>query len=243
MDATWRALADPTRRRLIELLRDGPRTTGELCRAFSTTRFAVMKHLAILERGGLVSVRREGRVRWNSLNVKELSAVSGRWAGPRTGPASSTAAGEAAVDRAVSEPGVGAPACQVFVDGVAWRVFDALTVNVSAWWGAPHLRSVEATNLVLDARPGGHFYEEWGHRQGALLGWVVAIRQDERLELAGPLCGESADSRLAMTLEAREGGTLLTVVSRGVPAAVVEDLFRVRLKAFVERGERTGIAR
>ncbi len=52
-DQLWRAVADPTRRRFIELLRDGPRTTGELCRSFSTTRFAVMKHLRVLERSGL----------------------------------------------------------------------------------------------------------------------------------------------------------------------------------------------
>src|SRR5512143_3906701 len=81
-DTVWRAVADPTRRRLVELLRDGPRTTGDLCRAFSTTRFAVMKHLAVLERCGVVKVRRSGRQRWNELDPEPLRMVEPRWPPP-----------------------------------------------------------------------------------------------------------------------------------------------------------------
>ena len=44
-DRVFKALADPTRRRILDLLRARPRTTGELCGSFGTTRFAVMKHL------------------------------------------------------------------------------------------------------------------------------------------------------------------------------------------------------
>ena len=68
-------------------------------------------------------------------------------------------------------------------------MFDALTQNVAAWWGVPHLRSADATNLVLEPQPGGRFVEEWGHRQGALRAVVTAIRQDEHLELTGTLPG------------------------------------------------------
>ena len=82
-ETLWRAVSDPTRRRLIELLRDGPRTTGELCRGFSTTRFAVMKHLAVLERSGVVKVSRSGRQRWNALDPEPLRALESRW--PRAG--------------------------------------------------------------------------------------------------------------------------------------------------------------
>lgn len=144
-----------------------------------------------------------------------------------------------------AEPGGAArqaAACQVFVDGVPWRVFDALTMNVAAWWGGRHMRSAEASNLVLEPQPGGRFYEEWGHRQGTLRGIVTAIRQDERLDLRGELFEEAATARMSIRLESREGGTLLTLSGDNLPADALEDLFRVRLKAFVERGIRSGIS-
>ncbi len=240
MDTTWRALADPTRRRLIELLRDGPRTTGELCAAFPTSRFAVMKHLRVLERGGLVDVRRDGRKRWNRLNPEHLQGIGGRWTAVAAGVAPRA---ESVMKTSESRPGLPATTLAVFVDAVPWKVFDALTVNVAAWWGPPHLRSADASNLVVEPQPGGRFYEEWGHRQGALRGIVGAIRQDERLELAGPIFDEAADSRVCFRLEPREGGTLLTVSAENVPPDSVDDLFRGRLKAFVEKGERRGVVR
>lgn len=239
VDSTWRAVADPTRRRLIELLRDGPRTTGELCQGFAMSRFAVMKHLRVLERGGLIAVRREGRKRWNSLNMEMLHQMSGRWAGsPEAAAVESRGAPMGQDDR---PPGVPPATAQLFVDAVPWKVFDALTVGIAAWWGPPHLRSADATNLVLEPQPGGRFYEEWGHRQGALRAIVTAIRQDERLELSGPIFQGPGDNRLVFRLEPREGGTLVTVSAERVPGEVLDDLFRVRLKAFVEKGTRTGL--
>jgi len=78
-DAVWKALADPSRRRLLDHLKEGPRTTGELAARFPVSRFAVMKHLAILERAGLIIVERQGRERWNSLNAVPLRQIYERW--------------------------------------------------------------------------------------------------------------------------------------------------------------------
>ncbi|MFM1558277.1 MAG: ArsR/SmtB family transcription factor [Roseibacillus sp.] len=66
------ALADPTRRVIVECLTTRPCTTGELVERFSTTlvRTAVMKHLDVLEEAGLIHIEREGRVRWNDLEPK-----------------------------------------------------------------------------------------------------------------------------------------------------------------------------
>ena len=75
----WKALADPTRRRLLDLLREGAQTTGELCGHFPVSRFAVMKHLAILEESGLVIVERQGRERWNYLNAVPIQQIYERW--------------------------------------------------------------------------------------------------------------------------------------------------------------------
>lgn len=79
LEAVWRALADPTRRKILDLLRHGPRTTNRLAAAFSVSRFAIMKHLRILERAGLVLVERRGRERWNHLNAVPLREIYDRW--------------------------------------------------------------------------------------------------------------------------------------------------------------------
>jgi len=78
----WRALADPSRRRILDLLRERSRTTGELCAGFELSRFAVMKHLGILERAGLVIVERRGRERFNHLNVVPIQQIYRRWIRP-----------------------------------------------------------------------------------------------------------------------------------------------------------------
>ena len=75
----WRAMADPTRRRILELLKEDARTTGDLCRQFELSRFAVMKHLGVLEQARLINVRRVGRERWNHLHAELLSEILGPW--------------------------------------------------------------------------------------------------------------------------------------------------------------------
>jgi hypothetical protein len=75
-DKVFRALASATRRRLLDRLRDGPRTTGELCAAFGDLdRCTVMQHLWVI-------VVRQGRQRWNHLNVLPIKHIHDRWIGP-----------------------------------------------------------------------------------------------------------------------------------------------------------------
>lgn len=80
LDKVFGALADPTRRRILDLLRDGGRTTGALAAAFpGLSRFGVMKHLRVLEEAGLVIAKREGRRRYNHLNAVPLRMMYERW--------------------------------------------------------------------------------------------------------------------------------------------------------------------
>ena len=81
-DPVWRALADPSRRAMLDLLRERPRTTGELAESFRFTRFAAMKHLRVLVDAGLVVVVRKGRVRWNHLNPVPIQQIYRRWIAP-----------------------------------------------------------------------------------------------------------------------------------------------------------------
>jgi len=79
-DAVWRALADPTRRELLDELAQEPRTTGDLVeRCPDLCRTAVMKHLDVLEAAGLLIVRRDGRVRWNHINAMPIQNIYDRW--------------------------------------------------------------------------------------------------------------------------------------------------------------------
>jgi DNA-binding transcriptional ArsR family regulator len=79
-DLVWKALSDPIRRRVLDLLAEAPRTTGELVDRFDALcRTAVMKHLDVLVRAELISVQRQGRTRWNYLNPTPLERVLGRW--------------------------------------------------------------------------------------------------------------------------------------------------------------------
>ena len=74
-DAAFSALADPTRRAVLDLLRAGTRPAGDIARAFTISRPAISKHLRILRRAHLVEERREGRHRMYHLNPEPLKAV------------------------------------------------------------------------------------------------------------------------------------------------------------------------
>jgi DNA-binding transcriptional ArsR family regulator len=88
-DSVFRSLADPTRRSLLDALRTGPRTTGELCDQHpEMSRFGVMAHLKQLQDANLVIVERVGRTRRNHLNPAPLREVVARWVLPiAEGPA------------------------------------------------------------------------------------------------------------------------------------------------------------
>ena len=80
MEKVWKALASAIRRDILDLLRDGPRTTGDLAGEFPTlTRFAVMQHLGVLEEAELVIPRRNGRERYNYLNPVPIQQLYDRW--------------------------------------------------------------------------------------------------------------------------------------------------------------------
>jgi DNA-binding transcriptional ArsR family regulator len=79
-DSVFKALADPTRRFLLDLLfkRDG-RTLTELESELAMTRFGVMKHLRVLERAGVVVTRRSGREKLHFLNPVPIRMIHDRW--------------------------------------------------------------------------------------------------------------------------------------------------------------------
>ncbi len=87
LEDVWRALSNPTRRAILDLLRPGPRTTGDLANAFpQLSRFAIMQHLGVLEEAELVIPRRDGRRRYNYLNPVPIQQIHDRWVSRYTRP-------------------------------------------------------------------------------------------------------------------------------------------------------------
>lgn len=74
-ESAFAALADPTRRAVLDLLRGGSQPAGVVARAFPVSRPAISRHLRVLRRAGLVAERREGRQRVYRLNAGPLEAV------------------------------------------------------------------------------------------------------------------------------------------------------------------------
>jgi DNA-binding transcriptional ArsR family regulator len=79
-DALFRALADSSRRRLLDRLhRKNGQTLGELCQGLDMTRQAVAKHLAILERANLVAWKKQGREKRHFINPVPIHDIAERW--------------------------------------------------------------------------------------------------------------------------------------------------------------------
>ena len=82
MDAVFKALADASRRRLLDRLHvENGQTLGELCTGLDMTRQAVTKHLAILEGANLVVARRRGREKLHYINPVPINEIAERWIG------------------------------------------------------------------------------------------------------------------------------------------------------------------
>ncbi len=79
-DLVYKALADSRRREILDLLKDEPMTTGDLCDHFKKIdRCTVMQHLGVLEKAGLVITQKKGRFRWNYLNAVPIRNIYDRW--------------------------------------------------------------------------------------------------------------------------------------------------------------------
>jgi len=82
MDRVFKALADKSRRRLLDRLRaNNGQSLGELCEGLAMSRQAVTKHLRILEAANLVATRKEGRMKLHFINAVPINDIAERWIG------------------------------------------------------------------------------------------------------------------------------------------------------------------
>lgn len=169
VDAIFRALADPTRRRLLdELFREDGQTLSALEERFSMSRFGVMKHLRQLEEAGLVVTRRRGRQKLHFLNPVPIRLVHDRWVSKYAEPWAATLSGlkqklEAPMEKVF----------EIYIRTTPERLWEAIT--------DPEIRSAYnfGVRISSDWTPGSRF--EMSHpNAGGLLG------EGENLEVDPP---------------------------------------------------------
>ncbi len=79
-DLVFKALAGADRRKILDLLRDAPMTTGDIVKKLMwLDRTTVMQHLGVLEQARLIISKKEGRCRWNYLDVSPIQRIHERW--------------------------------------------------------------------------------------------------------------------------------------------------------------------
>jgi len=192
-ELVFKALASPHRRRVLDMLRDGPRTTGAISDEFGElSRYAVMQHLGVLTDAGLVVVRRQGRERWNHLNAVGVRRVYERWVSRLAGAEAERllALGRFVEGRDVPGPqgrGAAGPTeggtmdkefrtvrleHEMRFDAPRERVFAALVDEQQKWfpysYGQDRLKGI-----VFEKRVGGQTYEDWGDGAGIYYATVV----------------------------------------------------------------------
>jgi DNA-binding transcriptional ArsR family regulator/uncharacterized protein YndB with AHSA1/START domain len=252
--ALWRALADPTRRRILDLLRQRPLITGEIAAQFPVSRIAVMRHLEVLSEAGLVTSRKHGRQRWHYLNTVPLQRLHRRWADPAAaGFASALLRLQGTVEAEGRQMEPNRPTIDIALDieiaGTPATVFAAMTKDAGGWWGHPFV-TTRATSLALEPRLGGLFTERWDNG-GQVIASVTGWAQDEHLALTGPFHLGVAVGVATFDLAESGGGTALRFSFRAIGVVDAEvgevmsrgwaELLQTRLKGLVETGTRLGI--
>lgn len=222
LSSLFKALGHPIRRRILDILKQSPKTTGELNDFFpEVTRYAIMKHLTILEEENLVLIRREGKYRLNFLNAVPLQEMHNRWVGKYM----QSTANSLINLRSVIEKKGGDLAMapteevqekvfrieqEVLIDAPREQVFKALTEQAGDWWEFRIAPKGVPSQFTFDPVPGGQFIERWRENEGAVWGNVYFINAPEEIRLHGHLGMQGAvNSSYTYRLIEKDGGTLL----------------------------------
>ena len=217
----WKALADPTRRSILDLLRDHPRTTGSLVEHFELSRFGVMKHLEVLHRAGLILIRRQGRERFNHLNPIPIQQIYHRYMEPFAAPSAQALLRLKAQAERGESPMTQPPETvfraldihqEIHIMAPAERVWQALTAETVAWWPRDFYVGTKPRGFQVEPRVGGRVFEDWGDGEGVLWATVNVFRKGEELQWVGDLSpdfGGPARSITSFKLVAAGEGTRL----------------------------------
>lgn len=254
----FKALTHPIRRRILDILKQSAKTTGELIDYFpEVTRYAIMKHLTFLEEANLVVVRREGKYRRNFLNAVPLQELHNRWVGKYTQTAASSLlnlrsvvenkGGDCTMAGTEQEQnGVFRIEQEVTIEAPRKQVFKALTERVEDWWEFRLAPKDVPSQFTFNPVPGGQFIETWRENEGAVWGNVYYVNAPEEIRLHGHLGMQGAiNSSYTYQLIEKNGVTLLQLTHTA--SGIIEEnweqdhsegwkhLLGTRLKNYVEQ--------
>lgn len=189
MDAVFRALADPTRRRLLdELLRENGQTLRALEAQFTISRIGVMKHLDVLEGAGLIVTKKRGREKLHFLNPIPIRQVHDRWIDKYTAPMAAGLIGlKHELERTTMDNGTAMQKVfEIYIQTTPERLWDAIT--------NPEIRAKYnfGASVVTDWQPGSPI------KMGVAAAGDMLLGDGEVLEAVPPL-------RLVHTLRALWG--------------------------------------
>lgn len=230
----WKALADPKRRRIVQLLQAQPLTTGDLCQHFDVSRYAVMKHLKVLEEAGMVMTERRGRQRWNFLNVLPPAdtslndvVVTPPIPFPNSTPAwlsEETPLVEAQENGhrlALVEPSYCVETNRDLLTRLSYTltleaettaVFATLTQQLDRWWP---IRQRDNSVVRLEGHPGGRLYEQFpappylhgtGQQNGLLYGLVTLWHAPYAFKIQGSFGFDDVQATLHLQLQPEADG-------------------------------------
>ena len=214
-EAIFRALADPSRRRLLDLLfvRDG-RTLSDLDSELPMSRFGVMKHLRVLQAAGLIATRKVGRERLHFLNPVPIQLIADRWINKYSAARASALADlKTALEggNVVSTDSTPRLVYQIIIKATRERVWEAITTPEFT------SRYYYGSTLKTDLSVGSPFTYHMPNDAPIVEGEVVASDPPNRLvhtyHSLWPPMNEDAPTRVTWELEAMPGGvTKVTVV-------------------------------
>jgi DNA-binding transcriptional ArsR family regulator/uncharacterized protein YndB with AHSA1/START domain len=226
----WRALASPWRRRLLDLLRDAPATTGALAAQIpELSRFAVMQHLGVLTEAGVVISERRGRDRINYINPVPLREWYERWVQPLADAGSAellalkrhAETGERRMPGAIEPIRTVRLAFELRIGASAERTFEVMTQESHRWF--PHSYGGDRLQrVVLEPRVGGQHYEDWGDGRGHLYGEVTVYDPPRRWATRGRvMAGTILDTDYQLTEQ--PGGVVVRVTKVAVGPLTEEE--------------------
>ena len=189
-DTVWRALASPHRRAILDDLRDGPKSTGQLNRALPDLgRFAVMQHLKVLEEANLVLSRKEGRSRLSYSNPVPLRHIYERWVSGLASGAAETAlqfkryADSKEETKNLNDFRSVQIETEIFVKASPQTCFDALTKNYNEWFP---FRFKKGSTVFSESHLGGTNGERFAGGGGAIHATVLYVDEPHVLTVGGP---------------------------------------------------------
>ena len=208
----FKALSHPTRVDILDLLKKGPLSTGDLCENFDVSRYAIMKHLNILEEVHLIVVRRQGRTRLNFLNIIPLQEVYNRWVSKYESTLSTSLTnlkttlemgGSELMKKDISSFQIEQ---EIVIQAKAEQVFQSLTNDINDWWEFRLLGS--ESRLSLEPKVGGLFIESLENKSGAIWGTILYLKENEEIRLQGLLGMQGAvNSHYGYLLESHGDST------------------------------------